>query len=230
MNCTQAQSQLDEYLDRNLSAIHRHALEQHLNDCSQCRQELERARNIQQALFDLPVPKPSSDFSWRVFAFLHNRKSQRQKSQSQKSQRSHWLAAASGAVVATFALWLAFSPSLQQSAPPVEIVQIQIEPNRIQTVSMVFNSPDAIDGATLRIDLPDNLQLAGAPQRRVIEWKANLKKGNNRLALPLIVTDNRGSRLTTRISHGQKDKIFYVDVTPKIPGQSQLSPSYQITI
>lgn len=225
MNCTQAQAQLDEYLDRSLSAIQKDALQQHLDSCSQCHQEFERARNIQQALFDLPVPKPGSDFSWRVFAFLHNHKSR-----GQTSRHSHWLAAAGGAVAATFALWLFFSPASYQSTPSVETVQIRIEPNRVQTVSMVFNSSTSIDDATLRIELPDNLQLAGAPQRRVIEWKTKLKKGSNRLALPLIVTDTRNSRLTTRITHGQKNKVFYVDVMPRLPGQSQFSPAYQITI
>ena len=225
MNCIQAQAQLDEYLDRSLSAVQQDVLQQHLDDCSACRQEFERARNIQQALFDLPVPDPGSGFSWRVFAFLH-----KHKSQGQTSRHSHWLAATGGALAATFALWLFFSPGPYQSTPSVETVQVRIEPNRVQTVSMVFNSPTAIDDATLRIELPDNLQLAGAPQRRVIEWKTKLKKGSNRLALPLIVTDTRNSRLITRITHGRKDKIFYVDVMPRIPGQSQFSPSYPITI
>ena len=119
---------------------------------------------------------------------------------------------------------------MYQSAPSVETVQIKIEPNQVQTVSMVFDSPIAVDDATFRIDLPDNLQLAGAPKRRVIEWKTRLKKGSNRLSLPLIATDARGARLVTRITHGQKVKTFYVDVTPHNSSQTKWTPSDEITI
>jgi len=225
MNCTQAQLQLDEYLDRSLSAIQLKAVQQHVDSCQSCRKEFERAQDIQQDLFDLPVPQPSADFPLRAFAFLQDRQSHKQ-----TSHRTHWLAAAGGAVAATFALWLVFSPGMYQSAPSVETVQVRIQTNQVQNVSMVFNSPIAIDEATLRIDLPDNLQLAGAPQRRVIEWKTALKKGSNRLSLPLIATDTRNARLTTRITHGQKAKTFYIDVTPQSSSQSKWTPSDEITI
>ena len=225
MNCKQALLQLDDYLDRDLPMTQLKALQQHLDSCQHCRSEFDCAEDIQQALFELPVPQPNSDFPRRAFSFL-----QEKKSHKQKSHHSHWLAAAGGAIAATFALWLVFNPGMQQSVPSVETVKFQIEPNRVQTVSMVFNSPMAIEDATLRIDLPDNLQLAGAPKRRVIEWKTALKKGSNRLSLPLIATDSRNARLVTRITHGQKAKTFHVDVIPKASSQSQWIHSYQITI
>jgi len=220
MNCNQVQAQLDEYLDRNLSAIQQNALQQHLDRCSHCRRKFDHAQNLQLILLDLPAPKPTPDFSRRVFRFLH----------LQGSRSSHWIAAAGGALAATLALWRVFTAGVYQPPTSVEAVQLRVEPNRVQTVNLVFQSTTDVDQATLRIELPDNLQLAGAPQRRVIEWKTPLKKGSNRLALPVIATDTRTARLTTRISHNNQDKIFYVDVTPRIPNSSQLTPPRKITI
>ncbi len=220
MNCNQAQAQLDDYLDRNLSAIQQNALQQHLNSCIHCQQKFERAQKIQWALFDLPVPKPSPDFSRHAFNFLH----------TARTRASHWFAAAGGALAATLALWLVFTPTAQQPPSSIETVQIRVAPNQVQTVNMVFHSATDIDQATLRIELPDNLQLAGAPQRRLIEWTTRLKKGGNRLSLPVIATDTRTARLMTRVSYNNQDKIFYVDVTPRIPNSSQHTTPHQITI
>jgi hypothetical protein len=220
MNCNQVQTQLDEYLDRNLSAIQQNALQQHLERCSHCRRKFDHARNLQLVLLDLPVPKPTPGFSSRAFRFLHPR----------GSRNSHWIAAAGGALAATLALWLVFATGVYQPSPSIEVVQLRVEPNQVQTVNLVFQSTTDIDQATLRIELPGNLQLAGAPQRRVIEWKTPLKKGSNRLALPVIATDTRTARLTTRISHNNRDRIFYVDVTPRIPKSSQHTPAHKITI
>jgi hypothetical protein len=225
MNCNQTQKLVDDYLNRSLPLATQDALQVHLNGCPQCREQFERIRNLQQSLAELPVPEPSWDFSTRVFSFLHAKKSRQQ-----HSMRAYWMAAVGGALAASFALWLVFSSSVFTPESAIDIVQIQIEPNRVQNVNLVFDSATNIDGATVRIELPDNLQLAGAPERRVIEWKTSFKQGNNRLSLPLIVTDNNTSRLTTRITHDQTDKTFYMDVTPHLPGQSMNTLSNPITI
>lgn len=220
MKCNQAQVQLDDYLDRNLSAIQQNALQQHLNSCAQCRRKFDHAHNIQLALLDLPVAKPSSDFSRRAFAFLG----------STGARDSRWFTAVGGALAATLALWLVFMATSHQPSSTFEVVKVQVEPNRVQTVSLVFNSASAIDEATMRIELPENLQLAGAPNRRIIEWKTQLKQGRNQLSLPLLATDGRTARLTTRITHDRQSKVFHLDVTPRIPPQSEYSSTHQITI
>ena len=62
------------------------------------------------------------------------------------------------------------------------------------------------DGATVTIELADNLELTGFPNERRIEWQTDLSQGKNLLALPLTLTSATESHFHVALSYGATKK------------------------
>lgn len=62
MECRNARSLVDDYLDGALDEATRHSLEAHLGECERCRSEFNEARKYREAIHGLPRVKVPDDF------------------------------------------------------------------------------------------------------------------------------------------------------------------------
>ena len=217
MQCTHAQTQLDDYIDGELTVDGQYQLAAHLQGCAYCRDEYQQRLSLQQQLRDIPVPPMRPEFVARVSASLGDRG---------RSHRRGFVTGFGSAVAASVALWFVVTTYLLSPVQNVGLVTVQLVPNEMHKVSLVFNSPQAVQQATMTIELPANVELAGYPGKRTLSWTTNLQQGSNRLRLPVILRDQNAARVVTRITRNGKDKIFYLDLNaadrPSVQLQSSL--------
>jgi hypothetical protein len=105
----------------------------------------------------------------------------------------------------------------------VSAITLHVIPQQVRKVDLVFNSPQHIQQATLRIELPVGVTLNGYAQRRVLQWQTELKQGSNRLSLPLIAKGNVGGTLTASISHEGKTRTFKVNIVTNGASSQRIS-------
>ena len=87
-----------------------------------------------------------------------------------------------------------------------------------KTIRLLIDSPSAQQAATVTIELADNLELAGFPNERRIEWQTTLSQGRNLLALPLRLTGTSDSQFRVNVVYGDTHKDIQVSVKA-LPGQ-----------
>ncbi len=200
MNCTDTQIQLDDYLDKHLLLNEQKAIELHLNNCTVCRQSLEEARVVRDALKSLPFAEASTDFEARVFAKVRK--------QSAHNNGNRFLGGFATAMVASVCLWVAstmiFVPQQPVDAPNV----ITVAMNEERPVRLLFEAPSDIQQVTLTIELPANVELSGYPGRSQLSWNTSLKKGQNVLALPINAIEAGKGELVAQLSYGDKQKTY----------------------
>ncbi len=96
--CDYARELLSAYRDGELDASERASVEDHLNDCAACREELESVESVVRSLKALPSAKLTKDFSDDIEALIQKSEAPVVKSITRK-QRPMWLTAAAAAVV-----------------------------------------------------------------------------------------------------------------------------------
>lgn len=200
MNCTDIQTQLDDYLDDDLLLSEHKAIERHIDGCSACQQSLEEARAIREALRTLPLEEASADFESRVFAEVRRQNSQ--------SQNNRFMTGFATALAASVFLWLTsmviFAP--QQSVESPSVVTVAMHEAR--PVRLLFEAPSDIQQVTLSIELPANVELSGYPGRSQLSWNTSLKKGQNVLTLPVNAIEAGSGELVAQLSYGGKQKVY----------------------
>lgn len=225
MQCTQLPDLLDDYLDGVLSPLQQTALEQHLGDCSACQQQVLFAKQLQSRLASMPYPAPSGEFVTRVLQTI---------AAPQKKpylQRYGFAAGFITAAVASVGLWLALiSHPGVDNTPGVDLYSVELVAEQTQQVSLVFNSPVDIDNAALKLELPSNIELAGHSTKRQLEWQTSLRKGTNRLILPLIAHGKTNGPLQASITSGGKTKTFYLKCKTLFSPLTQKSNQSRLTI
>ena len=209
MHCRDAQRQLDDYLDNNLPATERAAVAQHVSHCQVCQQVFTQAQQMVLALRAMPVAPPRAGYEQRVLKFLHH-------DAATPVRRHHtplWFATGfATAMLALFAVWFLFVTPAVEHEQSVAAITLHVVPQQVRKVDLVFNSPKQISQATLRIELPADVELEGYATRRVLEWQADLKQGTNRLSLPLIAKSQSGGTLTATISHNGRKRTFQINI------------------
>jgi len=209
MHCEDTQRQLDEYLDGSLPTARHEAITGHLQHCAGCRQQFEQAQHLLLALHTMPVTPPREGYAQRVLSFLP-------KPAAKPLRRSPvplWFGAGfATAMLAVLAMWFVLSLPGRQPVETVAAISLQVIPQQLHTVALVFNSPNHIQQATLRIELPAGIELNGYANQRTLQWQTDLKQGSNRLMLPLLVKGNTGGVLTASISHQGKTRTFKVNI------------------
>lgn len=210
MLCENSQRQLEEYLDGSLPASEHAAITRHLQQCAGCRQVFEQAQQLLSALQTMPVAPPQPGYAQRVTSFL---RTTTEKPVS-RLRTPVWFATgfATAMVLAMFGVWFMVSMSTRLPEATVSAITLHIVPHQVRKVDLVFNSPNRIQHATLRIELPAGVELDGYAQRRVLQWQTELKQGSNRLSLPLIATGSHDGTLTASISHQGKTRMFKVNI------------------
>lgn len=203
MNCDTASNLIDPYLDASLAAQEKAELHAHLDTCSSCRRQLERARKVIQLLRAVPVTPPSVGFEARVLATVRE--------QVEKGRRTRWFAAGFGsALAASLALWFISVPLLTKVDQLDGLPMVALEVSQIKTVNLAFNAPREFSQVTLTLDLPEHFELDGFANEKRISWDITLTPGKNVLSLPVIATAARNGVLVARLTSGEKSKTFSI--------------------
>jgi len=199
MNCTDINTQLDDYLDNQLDTSLRQAFEAHVAQCDHCQRQLARAQQILAELKQQPVPATSEHFRQRLFATLRRRHS--------KPQATIFAAGFASAIAASFMLW--FTSSLLFTSPELpQTPAISIAMHEIQTVRLMIDAESDINQAELSISLSDNMRIDGYPQSTQLSWQTDLSRGQNMLSLPLKAIDPGEGELIARVTYGGTIRVF----------------------
>ena len=211
MNCSELDKHLDDHLDGGLNDETSKELVAHLAACADCRSRVDEAMQLQRLLTRYgadTAPQPDDGFFDRALI--------RAAHQGARKQRNRWVMTGfGGAVAAGLVMWmlggmLLKSPDLPQ---PGGIPQVTMALEQPRTINLVFSSAEDLDGATLTVNLPDGLELAGFQGQREVTWMTSLTRGKNVLPLKLIATMPRGGELLATLQHEDDDRTFRLQVT-----------------
>jgi hypothetical protein len=176
-------------------------------------------QKLQEKLASIPAPIPDG-YERRMMSFI-TRLEQDQAATSariqnrpeQKPGKLAWFASgfASAAILCLLVgSWLIWNNS---SSSSVSVGSIYLAPMKTRNISLVFRVPGDMEKATLRIDLPGDVELKGYPGKRTITWKTSLKHGTNKLVLPLMATGSRGGELKASVTWKGKTKVFWLGLS-----------------
>lgn len=201
MDCHYAQSLFDDLLDGSLTLPAREALQRHLVECTGCRAAHEQARAVQRALRALPVEPPEPGFAARAL-----RAARTAQPDGMRRPRYGFAAGFASALAASLVVWLVAAPLPQPPAAPGP--SIAVVRDQAQTINLVVNVPQDMPDAILAVHLPEATELAGYPGERQLLWQTSLRRGENLLALPVIVHGATAGELVATVTHGDQQKIF----------------------
>jgi hypothetical protein len=197
MKCATCHSLVDDYLDRQLNVELRGEIDEHLTFCSACAaryREAELLKNDLASMQPLCVDR----------AFIQTQISQIK----WQARRQRWnsLAIAASILISAVVLAISFSPNKPSES------EIRLFVQKEQTVNIAFNTPEALSNVTIRLTLPDNIQLATNSELRVISWNTSLPKGENILPLPIIATQSMSGEIVAELLLGNNTKTFRVKI------------------
>lgn len=172
MNCSDFRSQLEDYVDNRLVAGH-DACGRHAESCPDCARLVASERRLRDALAKLPAPLPRVGFEGRAL-----RAAMQAAAEPRRPARLRY-AAAAAVLVAIAAAFVAMQPLPQPGAVIAEAAPSS------HTVRLVLTAPRALQGAQIRLELPDDSEFAAYKGQRVLEWTADLAKGANLLEVTI---------------------------------------------
>ena len=200
MKCDEAQSAMRESIERGTPLDAR--TQAHLTTCEDCSEDF-GDWTLDHALRSQTEPLPDDDFVDRAIAHAIAHAANR--------RRRHVAMAASIAVV-TVVFGVVFGQLQRAPNAAATMAQVTLIAHEGKTVRVVIDSPAEQDAATVTIELADNLELAGFPNERRIEWQTTLSEGKNLLALPLTLLDDMESHFDVALSYGATKKDVRVAV------------------
>ncbi len=211
MNCEQLVDKFDDLMDGSLDAADMKALSTHTEGCERCQQMVSREtalRNLLQEYGDSNVPTPTATYfdEALVTAARTGRKQQQNRS---------WLKGFGSALAAGLAIWFFSGAFVQAPVGPgtdsgIPVITMAVEEAR--TVNLVFSSAVALDNATLTVNLPQGIEIAGFAGQQEITWQTSLSVGKNLLPLQLIATMPTDATLLATLKHGEDDRTFRLRV------------------
>ena len=211
MKCTDIQKYSDDYLDDAMSLGEQKAVESHIEQCAVCQQVLEEYQDVRQALRSLPVEDASPDFEANVFAEVRSQYG----AHNGRHSNNRFVAGFATAMVASLALWFTstvYLPQLDETTPRGEPRIINLAMNQARTVKLLFDAPSDLAEVTLKLELPENIELEGYAGQKQLVWQTKLNKGQNILALPVIAIGNGQGELLAQLSYGDKTQQFRIVV------------------
>lgn len=210
MTCTQLTEKLDDYIDGLMDQAESAALAVHIRSCDDCRQGLASEHELRGSLKDYgkaTMPRPDAAFFDRALAKAAQNGTRR--------QRNRWvMTGVGGTIAAGLVLWMLGSMFLKTpdfSEPEIPSIAMTLEEPR--TLNLVFSSSTALANATMTVDLPQGVEVAGFAGQRQITWMTSLTEGKNVLPLTLIATSPHGGELMATLQHEGDDRMFRIRVT-----------------
>ena len=172
-------------------------------------------QEILELLKDYPMPDAAAGFYDQALLNAAQRGARR--------QRNRWLLTGFGsAVAASVAVWIVAGMLLgspDAPAPQAQMANVTMALEEPRTINFVFESTEALDGATLTVSLPDGIELQGFPGQREITWETSLTQGKNLLPLTLVALTPAGGELLARLEHDNRGRTFRLrlDVNTNYP-------------
>jgi len=200
MNCKIVLTQLDDLLDDELQPLEKQQVQAHLGECDSCHQAWQQELQFRQMMKDQPVPAPDAGFEDRIFDKLPRT--------GASVRKTAFVAGFGGAIAAGVMLMIAaaifFQPVSQQQTLP----NITLTLHQTKKVKMVFDVPEMVADATVSMQVPDHINIAGREGLHQLEWKTALKKGKNLLSLPIVAKMAESGELVAKIKYGNQEKVF----------------------
>jgi hypothetical protein len=81
-----------------------------------------------------------------------------------------------------------------------------------RTINLVFASAEALNAATLTVQLPPGIEMSGFPGQREVTWETSLTTGKNLLPLKLIATSPQGGEILATLRHDDRSRTFRLRV------------------
>jgi hypothetical protein len=201
ISCEHYRNAFEELLDGTLTAAMAAELDRHLQLCANCQHQLDAERLLRRELSQLPAPEMRAEFPAEVFARV---------ARANTSRHARWQFAAGfgSAIAAGVALWFAVTLSSVQPETAQTLQTVSLDLGQTEEISLVFDSPEEFGQTTFALLLPDNAELQGYPGKHEFIWSASLRKGKNRLTLPIRVAAPGDGEIVARISQSDDVKIF----------------------
>jgi hypothetical protein len=211
MTCEQIQVLFDDYIDDALSAADTEAVSKHCISCECCADRLEQLRLQRELIRSLPVPPASDSFEKRVI-----QKAVRQAPPAVHRQfryNSLYVAAAASILIA-LVLWLGLFKDTMVNDKTQYVATVG---DAVRTINVAIDSDETLEAVDLRVELSDNLELAGYGSKKAISWTAPLQKGVNVISLPVVGIAQGKGDITTRVRLNGKEKIMRINTQYKSP-------------
>ena len=217
MQCNQAITLLDDYLDDMLSTELSSALTHHLHGCPACSQELADRQELIANLRSIPVAQSSPGFAAR--ALRHSR--------THSHVRKGFVAGFGTALAAALVVWITAGPMNTATAPDSPIAEIALQVEESRTISLAFNSPEDVEQVTFALQLPDGVSLAGQPEQSRVIWQDQLQRGKNVLKLTLVGKQTTHGELVASITQADQKRVFRVPL--KVQGKKKVTSTNPVT-
>jgi hypothetical protein len=159
-------------------------------------------------LKDYPMPEATAGYFEQALVRATHEGSRR--------QRNRWLMTGFGsAIAAGLALWMIggfflTTPELPEAKPGIPGITMTLEEPR--TINLVFASAEALNAATLTVQLPPGIEMSGFPGQREVTWETSLTAGKNLLPLKLIATSPQGGEILATLRHDDRSRTFRLRV------------------
>jgi hypothetical protein len=186
MNCDRARTEIFGPAEPALAA------RRHVEACELCQVWLDDARLIQ-ALRAEPIPEPSAGFVDRAL---------QRASQPRPARFAHPALAAAAAVLLAVAAVVAVVMPGERVTEVRPVVESPILAPRI--VNVVIDAKDDRPGTLLRIELTEDLELEGFANQQSMEWRTDLTRGRNLLALPVRSKAGRGGDIHVALRYADR--------------------------
>lgn len=207
MNCNEAKQRLDITGGTPAACSE---LAEHLQGCEACR-DYARERRLVALLVDMPVREPRPGMEARVM--------QRALGRAGTAAPVHlrWALATAASVILAVVVTLQFYPAGGGRNPaPAGALQpavVHVTPQQTHMVRVLLTTPRALNDAEITVRLDDNLSLQGYDDVHVLKWRASLKRGTNRLSLPVRLLRGGSGKITVTVRHGGGSRNITVNVT-----------------
>ncbi|MCK7598896.1 hypothetical protein M0G74_16605 [Microbulbifer sp. CAU 1566] len=180
------------------------------------------SEQLQQALRALPAPDPGEEFESRLMArvFTH-RDHARIASQKVTGNRLRLSAAMAASLL--LGLWLA--PLLTSSDHKSEVVA-GVGTAGVRPLTVRLDSPVALNGAIIRVQLPAHARIQGYADVQLLEWQTDIAAGANQITLPLTLDPaferKTAGQLTVEVEYRGARKTLRYAVPPTNQTMTQL--------
>ena len=219
MHCADVERQLNAYLEGDLSLQRQQDIGRHLDGCPGCRQSLNSAKRLINALRVLPAPANTPGFEDRVLAAARAAEERPTPAPSRRRVNVRIGMALAASFLA--GIFVARMPLTESPQAPAQLAAGDVGLDRAQPVRLAFNTPRAFGAVEVSIELPDQLELQGYPRQRHIRWRTSLVEGKNVLTLPVIARQPGDGVITARIRSGDKIKQFTVLTRARRPDETR---------
>ena len=205
MNCEHMAENIVELVSSTLTSAQTAECMRHLAGCVECAEALRGAQALA-LLRHRDTGKVAPEFFDTVLNSLEAGE------QPQRTGQRFWLGTAFGGAVAAslFAMALALNWIASPGSYSPDVAEFQVALGEVRTMDLAIESDRPLHGAKISILLAGGVELEGYGAQRELNWTSDLKRGVNRLSLPVVAVDGNGGRVVVRLSHPKSEQLYVI--------------------